>query len=152
MTYEKLLEEYEYKIRIKELPLKYNLKGLYINGTILIDSNMNDTEKCCILAEEIGHHCTSYGNILDQDKVNNRKQEIIARRWGYNKIIGIVDLINAWNHGINNRYDLAKYLNVTESFLLETVEYYKVKYGQYYEIDGYCIMFEPNLNIIKLFY
>ncbi len=152
MTYENLLGEFENEIKIRELPLKYNLKGLYRNGTIIIDSKLTDTEKRCILAEELGHHCTSYGNILDQDKISNRKQEIIARRWGYNRIIGIVDLINAWNHGINNRHDLAEYLNVTESFLLDTIEYYKAKYGEYYEVDEYFITFEPNLNIIKLFY
>lgn len=148
MNYEDLLIEYDNKLKIKELPLKYNLKGLYKNGKILIKSDMSDKEKYCILAEEIGHHYTSSGNILDQDKLENRKQEVIARRWGYEKLVGIVDLINAWKKGINNRHDLAEYLNVTESFLLEAIEYYKAKYGAYYIIDGYCIMFEPSLRII----
>lgn len=149
MNYEDLLIEYDNKLKIKELPLKYNLKGLYKNGKILIKSDMSDKEKYCILAEEIGHHYTSSGNILDQDKLENRKQEVIARRWGYEKLVGIVDLINAWKKGINNRHDLAEYLNVTESFLLEAIEYYKTKYGTYYIIDSYCIMFEPSLNIIE---
>ncbi|WP_418223527.1 ImmA/IrrE family metallo-endopeptidase [Clostridium isatidis] len=149
MNYEDLLIEYDNKLKIKELPLKYNLKGLYKNGRILIKSDMSDKEKYCILAEEIGHHYTSSGNILDQDKLENRKQEVIARRWGYEKLVGIVDLINAWKKGINNRHDLAEYLNVTESFLLEAIEYYKTKYGTYYIIDSYCIMFEPNLRIIE---
>lgn len=149
MNYENLLKEYENEVKIKEHPLKYNLKGLYMDGRIVIDSNMNDTEKLCVLAEEIGHHYTSYGNILGQDNINNRKQEITARRWGYNKLIGIMDLINAFSKGINNKHDLAEYLNVTEEFLSETIYYYKCKYGVYYYIDSYCIIFEPTLRIIK---
>lgn len=149
MTYEKLLEEYEDKIKIKELPMKYNLKGLYRNGTILIDSNMNDAEKCCVLAEEIGHHCTSYGNILDLSDVKNAKQEIIARRWGYEKLIGIVDLVNAFNLGIRGRHELAEYLNVSESFLEESIEYYRVKYGPYYEIDTYLVYFYPTFGVMN---
>ncbi|WP_300382394.1 ImmA/IrrE family metallo-endopeptidase [Clostridium sp.] len=149
MTYEKLLEEYEEKLKTKELPLKYNLKGLYRNGKILIDSNMNDTEKRCILAEEIGHYCTSYGNILNQDNINNKKQEVIARRWGYEKLIGIVDLVNAFNRGITGRYELAEALNVTESFLEESIEYYKVKYGPYYEIDTYLVYFYPTFGVMN---
>lgn len=152
MIYEELLKEYEKAVKIKEHPLKYNLKGLYKDNKILINSRLSDIEKACILAEELGHKYTSHGNILDQDKIENIKQEIIARRWGYKKLIGIIDFINAWNKGINTRHDLAEYLNVTETFLLESVEYYKAKYGTSFEIDEYCIIFEPNLNIIKKFY
>ena len=32
------------------------------------------TEKSCVLAEELGHYHTTYGDILDLDNVNNRKQ------------------------------------------------------------------------------
>lgn len=152
MIYEELLKEYEEAVKIREHPLKYNLKGLYKDNKILINSRLSDIEKACILAEELGHKYTSHGNILDQNKVENKKQEIIARRWGYGKLIGIIDLINAWNKGVNTRHDLAEYLNVTETFLLEAVEYYRAKHGPSFEIDEYCIIFEPNLNIIKKFY
>lgn len=56
------------------------LKGLYYNGTIGIDKNIEtDKEKACVLAEELGHYHTSSGNILDQGDVFNRKQELRAR-------------------------------------------------------------------------
>ena len=43
------------------------IKGLYSDGTIAISTDMKtDAEKACVLAEELGHHYTTYGNILDQ--------------------------------------------------------------------------------------
>ena len=43
------------------------IKGLYCDGTIAISTDMKtDAEKACVLAEELGHHYTTYGNILDQ--------------------------------------------------------------------------------------
>lgn len=151
MTYEKLLIKYDKILKIKEKPLKYNLKGLYRNNKIFIDSKLEtNKEKACILVEELGHHFTSYGDILDQSDIKNRKQEIIARRWGYKKLVGIVDLINAYNAGVKNRYELAEFLNVTESFIDETIEYYRAKYGTCYKIDNYIIYFQPNFGILKM--
>ena len=53
-------------------------------------------EKSCVLAEEIGHYHTSSGNILDQNKVESRKQEYRARLYGYNLKIGLTGLISAY--------------------------------------------------------
>lgn len=103
------------------------------------------------MAEEIAHSKLTVGDITYQKRVENRKQEILARRWGYEKLIGIIDIINAFNKGINNGYDLAEYFGVTEEFLNETISYYKTKYGVYYYIDDYCIIFEPALRIVKRF-
>ena len=63
-SYEKLLCEYEEEVQIKETNLSHGFKGLYYDGHILIDSSLTETEKYCILAEEIGHHFTSSGNIM----------------------------------------------------------------------------------------
>ena len=41
------------------------------------------------LAEELGHHYTTVGDILDQTNVSNRKQERLARVWAYNRRIGL---------------------------------------------------------------
>ena len=78
-SYEKLLCEYEEEVQIKETNLSHGFKGLYYDGHILIDSSLTETEKYCILAEEIGHHFTSSGNIIDQNKCTNRQQEASER-------------------------------------------------------------------------
>lgn len=47
------------------------IKGLYCDGVVAIREDMTIPEKTCALAEEIGHHGTSYGNIIDMDSVQN---------------------------------------------------------------------------------
>lgn len=153
MTYENLLLEAEKDgIRSKEKRLEYDFKGLYCNGRIIIDAELaTDCEKRCILSEELGHHYKTFGDITDQTKLENRKQELIARRWGYEKLVGIVDLINAYNYGCKNRYEISERLNVTEEFLEEALEYYRCKYPNGFEIDNIWINFNNGLNVLKKF-
>ena len=152
MTYEKLLIRYDKEVKVKEKPLKYGFKGLYKNNKVIIDSNIEtNSEKACILAEELGHHFTSYGDIIDQSDIRNIKQELRARAWAYEKMVRIVDLINAHNHGVKDKYELAEFLDVPIGFLEEAIEYYRNKYGTYYEINNYIIYFSPNFGVMKLF-
>ncbi|HHY42537.1 MAG TPA: ImmA/IrrE family metallo-endopeptidase [Thermoanaerobacterales bacterium] len=125
------------------------LKGLYIDNIIVLNSNLEtEKEKRCILCEELGHHFTSYGNILDQTKIENRKQERRARAWAYEKLISPDTIIKAYEHGVQNRFELAEFLNVTEEFVQDAISYYKTKYWPYYRKGEYCIIFDP-LNVIK---
>ena len=152
MEYEKLMIKYQKNIKIKEVPLKYGFKGLYKNNKIIIDSNIEtNSEKACILAEELGHHFTTHGNIIDQSDIKNIKQELRARAWAYEKLVGIVNLINAYKAGVKGRYELAEFSGVTEGFLLEAIEYYSNKYGTYYKIDNYIIYFSPTFGIMEFF-
>ncbi len=151
MGYENLLNECSnLGIKVKEVVLKSS-DGRCKGNRIAINKNLStQTEKKCVLAEELGHYHTTYGDILDQTKIENIKQEIIARRWGYEKLVGIVDIINAHRNGIRNRYELAEFLDVTEEFLNDAIEYYKCKYGICYKIDTYLIYFEP-LGVMEIF-
>ncbi|MDU6297218.1 ImmA/IrrE family metallo-endopeptidase [Clostridium celatum] len=152
MKYEKLMIKYENNVKIKEKSLKYGFKGLYKNNKIIIDSNIEtNSEKACILAEELGHHFTTYGNIIDQSDIKNIKQELRARAWAYERLVGIVNLINAYKAGVKGRYELAEFLGVTEEFLLEAIEYYRNKYGTCYKIDNYIIYFSPTFGIMEFF-
>jgi len=151
MNYEALLEEaHQEGLVVKEKPLKYNngrIKGKRIAIRQDIETN---TEKTCVLAEELGHHHTSVGNILDMSDVRNRKQERQARLWAYNKLIGLSGIIEAFEHGCQSRYEMAEYLEVTEEFLEECVECYRNKYGIGTTLDNYYIMFIPNLNVGRI--
>ena len=152
MTYEELQLQHS-ELNIKELDLSGvdGLKGLYVDGNIAIRKDMPSIEKVCILAEELGHHYTSYGNILDLSNVQNRKQETRARAWAYEKLLKPQSLIAAYEHGCKNKFEIAEFLNVTEDFLSEALEYYRRKYGVCAQIENYILYFEPNLGIIKLF-
>lgn len=152
MEYEKLMIKYQKDVKIKEKSLKYGFKGLYKNNKIIIDSNIEtNKEKTCILAEELGHHFTSYGDIIDQSDIRNVKQELRARAWAYERLVGIVNLINAHKAGVRGRYELAEFLEIPEWFLLEAIEYYKSKYGTCYKINNYLIYFSPNFGIMEFF-
>ena len=150
MTYEELLD----KVREEKIDLYTNyignFKGLYIDDTITLNTNLeNDAEKKCVLAEELGHHYKTCGDILDQSKIENKKQERIARGWAYDNMIGIIGLINAYKNGCKNKYEISEYLNVSEQFLKDAIAYYSEKYGPFYQIDNYAIYFDP-LSVIEI--
>lgn len=151
MTYERLLIEAEKEgIVVFENNYIGKLKGLYVDNTITINSNLkNSQEKLCILAEELGHHYKTVGNILDQSNIVNRKQERIARAWGYERLVGVESLINAYKYGVRNRYELAEYLGVTEEYIDDALKYYNQKYGLYYQLNNYIIYFDP-LVVLKI--
>jgi len=126
-------------------------KGLYADNVIWISKLLPSViEKCCVLTEEIGHHHTTTGDILDQSSVVNRKQELRARGWAYERLIPFSKIIQAHKLYITNTYELADFLNVTEEFLEDALDWYKSKYGLYVFIDNFTIYFEP-LGVLELF-
>lgn len=150
--YTTLLREAEKEnIEVVYLPLRGRIKGLYYNNVIALNKNLDTTaEQTCILAEELGHYYTSAGNILDQKQLANRKLERRARAWGYQRLVPLDKLIQAYRKGIKSRHELAEFLEVTEQFLVDVLKYYKEKYGPYRQVGDYYICFEP-LAIIQDF-
>lgn len=150
MNYEVLLEEaHQEGLIVREKPLKYNngrIKGKRIAIRKDIETN---TEKACVLAEELGHHHTSVGNILDVTDIRNRKQERQARLWGYNKLIGLTGIIRAFRAGCQSRHEMAELLDVTEEYLQECIDCYRDKYGVCTEVDNYIIYFIPRLAVME---
>lgn len=126
------------------------IKGLYSDGIIGINERLETSvEKTCTLAEELGHHHTSVGNIIDMENVSNRKQERQARFWGYNKLIGLNGIIKAFEVGCQSVHEAAEFLEVTEEYLLEAIECYRNKYGVCTEAGNYTIYFIPQLSVFK---
>lgn len=150
--YEELVSEaQENGIEVIEMNFKGNLKGLYSDNTIAINSKIKTSkEKNCVLSEELGHHHTSFGNILNAKDVRNVKQEKIARNWGYEKLAGILLIIDAYKSGMKNRHEMAEHLDITEEFLEAAINHYKEKYGMFCEVDNYLVYFEP-FGIIEIF-
>lgn len=150
MNYEALLNEaYEEGLIVKEKPLQYNNGRIKGNRIAIRKDIETTTQKADVLAEELGHHFTSVGNILDLSDAQNRKQERQARLWAYNKRIGLYGLIRAYENGCNSRYEIAEFLEVTEEFLEDAIYCYREKYGVYTCIDNYMISFIPQLAVSK---
>lgn len=144
MTYEELLVSVDLiGLQVKEQNLLEH-DGLIKGDRIAIRKTIpTQVAKACVLAEELGHHYTSNGIIIDQTSTSNRKQERRARIWAYKKAFALTDLILAFKAGCRNRYEFAKYLEITEAFLQEAIDYYKEKYGSYIIQEPYVIYLDP---------
>ncbi len=150
ITYEQLLMEADSKgllTKEKNLPIS---KGRIKGNRIAIKRGMTEMEKKCVMAEELGHYYTGTGDILDQSSVSNRKQEMHGRIYAYNKLVGLMGIIDAHKHHCQNLFETAEYLDVTEEFLSDVLNYYKAKYGKGVSIDNYVIYFEPCLGVLEL--
>jgi len=150
LTYEELLKEADSMgLVVKEKSLQSG-DGRIFNNKIAIRQDIpTETEKSCVLAEELGHHHTSVGNILNMEDLSNRKQERQARLWGYNKLIGLTGIVNAFESGCQSAYEAAEFLEVTVEYLQECIDCYRDKYGICTEIDNYIIYFIPNLAVME---
>lgn len=128
------------------LPGKF--KGFYDNGVILIDRDLPTSIKYETLIEEVGHHKYTYGNIVDQSSISNKKYEMKARRYAFEKIVSLQGLVDAFNHGVQNLHELAEFFEVSTTFVQDSLEHYKTKYGLQVKYGEYLIRFEP-LTIYK---
>lgn len=151
MEFEELLGEADaLGLPVTEKPFK-TYDGRIKNNKIYLRKDMPVTRKKCVLAEELGHHYTTTGDILDQHNTSNRKQERRARIWAYDRLISLFGIVKAHNSGCRTAYEMAEYLDVTEEFLLETMNTYKSKYGTDIVRAGeYYVIFEPELTIFTV--
>ena len=151
MNYEELLDTADQlDLAVKEQPLTVH-DGLIRGRRIAIRKSIEtQAEKSCVLAEELGHYFTSFGNILNMDETQNRKQELRARLSGYDMQIGLIGIIECYKHHCRSLYEMAEYLQVTEEYLKKALECYSRKYGEnLVTIDNYTIRFIPSLQVVE---
>lgn len=156
---EEILKNYD-KMDVLETEIPNNkLKGLYKrdkhwpNGLVLVDEKSDHYLQNGIIAEEIGHHETSYGNLLGtytqntKDHVDKLRQELRARRHGYKLAVPLEKLIKCYKQGIwGDLYEMCLSMQIDRSYFEKVIEDYQKQFGSYVEYDGYLINFKP-LNI-----
>lgn len=123
------MAEYDNDLTIefsKELPK--GMPGYIMDTHIVINANIRFDKVIAVLAEEIGHHETSAGDILNYADYRSMRQETKARRWGYKKLIPYARLIDfiAKKEAVH-RYELAEEFGVPEEFVEETLRMYRVE-------------------------
>lgn len=127
------------------------IKGLYVDGNIALSKSLKTSaEQASVLAEEIGHHVTSCGDILSAEDAACRQQELVARQWAYDRLIGLDGIIRASKRRCANFYEMALYLDVTEDFLREALDRYRQRYGRSVRCGDWIIIFDPALAVIRL--
>lgn len=149
MTYEEMkTAAQEAGLVVKEKPLQSSNGRINGNKIAIRKDLPSSVHKKCVLLEEVGHYATSMGNILNQSDANNRRQERQARGWAYNRLIGLDDIVRAYERHCEDLSDMAEYLEVTEEFLLEALDFYREKYGTGVRFGEYYISFEPFFTVI----
>lgn len=148
MKYENLMMQYP-NINFYEKRMPRGLSGLYYENVIEIDRYLTYKRKHEIVAEELGHFEKTVGDISDYSCLKNRKQEELARRWAMEKIVSLDDLIECYEEKLRTAEEISFHLEITTSYLIKVISYYKVKYGNSYEYKGYWFNFIP-LVINKL--
>lgn len=117
-------------IIIEEVNLTYKyIEGIYLKlpglpPTIGINKSIcnNSKKLISVLAEELGHHFTSFGNLTTEcftysDEIKLSKQEKKARLWAANFLISDAEFVQALNYGITSIYDLSEHFYVTEEII-----------------------------------
>lgn len=150
MTYDELLMEAdEAGLIVKEASLALN-DGLCVGNKIAIREDITTSiQKADTLAEEMGHHYTTVGTIVEMQSIEDEKQERTARLWAYNKRIGLHGIVEAFKAHCTGPFEIAEFLDVSEDFLQEALECYRQIYGTGTMVDNYYIRFEPNLQILS---
>lgn len=151
-------EAQEQNIDIRSANLPTNISGLYYsNGTeklIALNAALEtQAEQACVLAEELGHHYTSCGNLLTDNEIDNtiiQQQELRAKRWATKRLVSIKNILNAYEHGCQSIHDFSEYLDVTEDFFRKSLKTYSEMYGPYKQRGKYTVYFDPPV-ILKLF-
>ena len=141
----RIIDDHNIKLIEKDLTsIDPALKGLYFDNFILLDKNIDTVaERACILAEEIGHHFTTIGDILDTSDLHKEKEEEKSRRWASKLLIEPLRLIDAFNAGVGSRWELSQFLDLTEEFIEESLLHFKKLYGERITIGEYSIHFDP---------
>lgn len=150
VSYEELLQlAYEQGVQVVDFDFEGDMTGYYCNNVAFISKDMDeDKEKKCILAEELGHHFTTVGDITGEDTIDKCKQEQLGRRWGFETIVPIEDIIDAIIDGYDRIYLAAEQLDVTPEYLQEALIYYSQKYGPEMEYGDYIVIFSNESLIV----
>lgn len=86
----------------------------------------------------------------NQNHINDLRQELKARRYGYDLALSLQRLIDCYVQGVwGNVYDMCMSMGIDRSYFKQVIEDYKVRYGPFVEYNGYIINFMP-LDIEKV--
>lgn len=126
------------------------LAGLCVDDTILINEANNRKKQLQTLAEEIAHQETTIGDIAKQATIEQRQQEIRARRMAVRSLVTLDDLIAYNALGIDSIYEAAELSDVTVDFLQNALESYREKRGDIFTYKGFIFNLTHGLEIHRL--
>lgn len=111
------------------------ISGLYIDlgqdqpKVIMINRHRSLSQQLAVLAEELGHHYASHGDIVSLRDVVQRKQEAYGRAWAFERLLPPGDVFTACLEGEGTPWELSERFGLPEAFIREALEYYSHKLG-----------------------
>lgn len=143
--YEKILtiaDDLGYVVREFDLITR---KGHCEDKRIAIDKKIStNAEKACILLEELNHGKYTVGDITDQSKVENVKQELFARAKTIETLCSLDKIVDAINlNNATNKHDIIEILEITEDLFNDAIKHYSRKYPKYTK-DSIVLYFDDN--------
>ena len=107
-------------------PYKFDgdLQALYMDNHIFLSDDLSDSEKTCILAEELGHHFTADRNCLDQNEAENLFCEWKGRIWSYEVLLPVGQLKAVMQAGLEKVSEIAAFFKLTKEFVKDALQYY----------------------------
>lgn len=136
---------------IEDFAFDSDAGGILVGNTVLMSRRLRTyKEKACVLAEEIAHHDLNVGDILDQSDAGNSQQEYRARMRAFDRLVGLAGIVTCFKADDRNLYEMAERLEVTEDFLKEALEAYRLRYGEGVRIDNFWICFEPHFHVAEI--
>ncbi len=148
MTLYEHLEQSAHDLDIILLARPLPVDGLYFATpdftSITLNSELETTcARCCVLAEELGHHHTQPPDLFTSPKTTQDRYERLASQWAANALVPLCALVRAWQRGIRSSWELAEYLNVTEPFICKAISLLEQRYGPVARCGEYRIHFRP---------
>lgn len=141
-NYERLMSQYEDITYIFDRNMPSKHKGLYIDNTVYLNQNQSASELFSTVAEEIAHHLTSYGDIINQSIADSRRQEKKARYVASLMTVSLDGLITCSENGLVYDWECAEFLEVTLSAFQEAIKLYQEKLGMTFDYKDYHFSFE----------
>ena len=114
-------------IEIDDVPLRAITAASFPQGWVAFDSSKMETgaEEKTMLAHEVGHIATgSFYNIHSPFDLRERSEHH-ADKWAIKTLIPLDELRSCLRAGIDQRWEIAEYVGVTEELVGKALELYE---------------------------
>ena len=114
------------KLEVVDYSFNDNINGVYIDNLkcIGLGKTLTDTERKCVLAEELGHYyCNATYPLSCTDKELVDKAEYRAKKWAVKALVPASDLEKVKLLGLKYKWEIAEFLGVSEWITEKAVEY-----------------------------
>ncbi|MEO1772947.1 ImmA/IrrE family metallo-endopeptidase [Candidatus Enterococcus ferrettii] len=146
--YEDLLDDVYKEVPVLEMDLsEHEDKAFYYRNAIFIDRNLPAIKKREHLYEEYAHFLYTVGDISNQDRTDNRKQETLARNRAMSMSINLESIIDSYNQGLREYWEVAEYLGFSVAYVYKSVQEIKKIYGLIIEYKNYVLKFVNDYTI-----